>query len=746
MGELVDRVVRKNTNNESTLPLTISAQYGLVDQITYFNNRVASRDVSNYYLVLNGEFAYNKSTSDGYPFGAVKRLDLYEKGVLSTLYIVFAPKKEQQIDSDYLTVFFDTDRWHKGVAERAAEGARNHGLLNISAEDFFDIDLSVPKDIVEQKQIGAFIRQLDNLITLHQRECISFTARAGRRILTANKKRNTSSWEQRKLGEIGSVSMCRRIFKEQTSETGDIPFYKIGTFGADPDAFISRELFEEYKSKYPYPQKGDILISASGSIGRAVEFAGNNEYFQDSNIVWLNHDERLSNPFLKCFYSVVKWAGIEGSTIKRLYNDNILNTVICMPSVPEQKRIGLFFENLDNLITLHQRQPFLHSPPDISLIVQLAPPFYTFSWEQRKVGDLLIERNQQAPMSDEYPLMAFIANEGVAPKGERYDRSALVTDTVNKLYKKTEKGDFIYSSNNLETGSIGLNKYGKACISPVYSIFEPTGIADSDFLGRRLVRKDFINAMVKWRQGVIYGQWRIHESDFLKIEITVPSVEEQRKIGAYLDQLDNLITLHQRQPFLHSTPEISLTVQLIHPFYTSSWEQRKFEEIAVRSSVICSDDTLPRVEYEDIVSGTGRLNKDIYAKQSIKSGIAFHQGDVLYGKLRPYLQNWLLPTFDGLAVGDFWVLQPQNADSSFLYRLIQSRQFDEVANQSTGTKMPRADWKLVSKTVFSIPSNISEQAAIGTYFTALDSLITLHQRELEKLQNIKKSMLEKMFV
>ena len=170
LGELVDRVVRKNTNNESTLPLTISAQYGLVDQITYFNNRVASRDVSNYYLVLNGEFAYNKSTSDGYPFGAVKRLDLYEKGVLSTLYIVFAPKREQQIDSDYLTVFFDTDRWHKGVAERAAEGARNHGLLNISAEDFFDIDLSVPKDIVEQEQIGGFFKQLDNLITLHQRE------------------------------------------------------------------------------------------------------------------------------------------------------------------------------------------------------------------------------------------------------------------------------------------------------------------------------------------------------------------------------------------------------------------------------------------------------------------------------------------------------------------------------------------------------------------------------------------------
>ena len=238
--------------------------------------------------------------------------------------------------------------------------------------------------------------------------------------------------------------------------------------------------------------------------------------------------------------------------------DEMLNYLMRFPSRDEQIKIAEFFRHLDNLITLHQRKFEKLTNVKKSMLEKMFPQNgssypeirfkgFTDPWEQRKVGDLLIERNQQAPMSDEYPLMAFIANEGVAPKGERYDRSALVTDTVNKLYKKTEKGDFIYSSNNLETGSIGLNKYGKACISPVYSIFEPTGIADSDFLGRRLVRKDFINAMVKWRQGVIYGQWRIHESDFLKIEITVPSVEEQRKIGAYLDQLDNLITLHQRE-------------------------------------------------------------------------------------------------------------------------------------------------------------------------------------------------------
>lgn len=170
LGDAFERVVRKNTNNESRLPLTISAQDGLVDQITYFNNRVASRDVSNYYLVYNGEFAYNKSTSDGYPFGAVKRLDWYEKGVLSTLYIVFALKHPEKDDSDFMTVFYDTDRWHRGVAERAAEGARNHGLLNISADDFFDIDTTMPEDKVEQEKIGRLLKKLDTLITLHQRK------------------------------------------------------------------------------------------------------------------------------------------------------------------------------------------------------------------------------------------------------------------------------------------------------------------------------------------------------------------------------------------------------------------------------------------------------------------------------------------------------------------------------------------------------------------------------------------------
>lgn len=163
---MVERVTRKNHNLISTLPLTISAQFGLVDQTTFFKKQVASKDVSGYYLLKNGEFAYNKSYSKDYPWGTIKRLDLYDRGVLSTLYILFKPVL---INSDFLVAYYETDYWHKEVAIRSAEGARNHGLLNITARDFFDTRLIIPENNIEQKKIGHLFEKLDKLITLHQR-------------------------------------------------------------------------------------------------------------------------------------------------------------------------------------------------------------------------------------------------------------------------------------------------------------------------------------------------------------------------------------------------------------------------------------------------------------------------------------------------------------------------------------------------------------------------------------------------
>ena len=170
LGDIVERITRKNENLESILPLTISAQYGLIDQNEFFDKRIASKDVSGYYLVRKGEFAYNKSTSSDAPWGAIKRLDRYESGVLSTLYIVFRILDEEKIDSDYLVTYYDTDLWHKEVQAIAAEGARNHGLLNIAPADFFETTVSMPQDIEEQRKIGAYFKNLDCLITLHQRK------------------------------------------------------------------------------------------------------------------------------------------------------------------------------------------------------------------------------------------------------------------------------------------------------------------------------------------------------------------------------------------------------------------------------------------------------------------------------------------------------------------------------------------------------------------------------------------------
>ena len=372
---------------------------------------------------------------------------------------------------------------------------------------------------------------------------------------------------------------------------------------------------------------------------------------------------------------------------------------------------------------------------------------FDFSWEQRKLGDI-----------------ADIVGGGTPSTGNQS-----YWDGDIDWYAPAEIADQIYAnSSQKKITGLGYENSSAKMLPPGTVLFTSrAGIGKTAILTRKGCTNQGFQSIVPHRGELDsyfifsrteelkrYGELVGAGSTFVEVSgkqmavmelMMPPTMREQQTIGGFFQQLDHLITLHQRKCALLFSP-FQAFISMMFTTSTFSWEQRKFEEIAVRSSVICSDVTLPRVEYEDIVSGTGRLNKDIYAKQSSKSGIVFHQGDVLYGKLRPYLQNWLLPTFDGLAVGDFWVLQPQNADSSFLYRLIQSRQFDEVANQSTGTKMPRADWKLVSKTVFSIPSSISEQAAIGTYFTALDSLITLHQRELEKLQNIKKSMLEKMFV
>ena len=562
------------------------------------------------------------------------------------------------------------------------------------------------------------------------------------------------SWEQRKLGDIGKArSGVGFPDADQGGVTG-VPFFKVSDMNLDGNEnemivannYVTAEQIADHRWS-PITELPAIFFAKVGAAvmlnrKRLCRFP----FLLDNNtMAYSLSPTKWDADFAKALFGTVDLTSLVQVGALPSYNAGDVESMgIYLPSLFEQEQIGAFFKLLDNLITLHQRKyANLCSPSQV--VFSLLFVTSTFSWEQRKVGDLLIERNQQAPMSDEYPLMAFIANEGVAPKGERYDRSALVTDTVNKLYKKTEKGDFIYSSNNLETGSIGLNKYGKACISPVYSIFEPTGIADSDFLGRRLVRKDFINAMVKWRQGVIYGQWRIHESDFLKIEITVPSVEEQRKIGTYLDQLDHLITLHQRECISFTGRADRLILTANKKRTTSSWEQRKLGELVdrvVRKNTN-NESTLPLT----ISAQYGLVDQITYfnnrvASRDVSNYYLVLNGEFAYNKSTsdgyPFGAVKRLDLYEKGVLSTLYIVfapkKEQQIDSDYLTVFFDTDRWHKgVAERAAEGARNHGLLNISAEDFFdidlSVPKDIVEQKQIGAFIRQLDNLITLHQRK-----------------
>lgn len=346
--DLVDRVTRKNQDLVSELPLTISAQYGLIDQNEFFDKRVASKDVSGYYLIENGEFAYNKSTSTDAPWGAIKRLDRYKNGVLSTLYIVFGIKENNPVDSDFLVSYYSTNLWHKGIHEIAAEGARNHGLLNIAPADFFETKLMIPQDIEEQKKIGKYFEELERLITLHHRKYMKYA------------DLSVFDWEQRKFADFTWDAGKRN------KEDLDLEPYAI----TNEHGFIrQRDAHDDFgymkdtdRKAYNIVQPNSFAYNPArinvGSIGyyKGVEnviVSSLYEVFQTDNYVndrflwhWLKSDE-----FPRWIEKLQ-----EGSVRLYFYYDKLCECQLYMPSLEEQEKIATFLDDLDHLITLHHRK------------------------------------------------------------------------------------------------------------------------------------------------------------------------------------------------------------------------------------------------------------------------------------------------------------------------------------------------------------------------------------------------------
>ena len=401
-------------------------------------------------------------------------------------------------------------------------------------------------------------------------------------------------------------------------------------------------------------------------------------------------------------------------------------------------------------------------------VPKLRFPGFTEDWEQRKLSDILVERNEQQVETNEYPLMSFVQGHGVIPKGERYDRSFLVLDQ-SKKYKRTELGDFIYSSNNLETGSIGINKTGKAVISPVYSIFYGVSIGDSQFIGIMSLLPRFIAKMIRFRQGVVYGQWRIHEKDFLDISILIPSEAERTKITKLILSIEELITLHQRKLNNLKLKKKALLQKLFpkneerypelrFPGFTDAWEQRKLDDIAKIKTGGGTPKTtnleywsgdIPWIQSSDLVEGdvvhvnikkfiNNNALKNSAAKLISRDSIALVTR-VGVGKVAVINQDFTTSQ-DFLSLSGF-----DGNDIKFIaYQLFRLMQENAKVLQGTSIKgITKTD--LIEQSI-AIPNSIKEQSLIANILSQTDSIITLHQRKLDHLQLQKKALLQQMFV
>ena len=360
-------------NLESRLPLTISAQDGLISQTEFFDKQVASKNISGYYLIENGEFAYNKSYSNGYPWGAIKRLDKYKNGVLSTLYIVFKPI---DVDSQFLVSYFDTTFWHSEIAEIAVEGARNHGLLNIPVMDFFRIKIKIPKSKEEQTQIGNFFKQLDDTIALHQRELEKFKILKTSYLehiflgkVSLFTAKNTITWEQRKLGEFG-ISTSGTSLENEFLDSGKYKVISIGSYSENSiytDQGIRVNKTNKTESKIL--RKNDLTMilndkTASGNIiGRVLLIDADESYVYNQRTQRIETDQSKFVP--EFLYQLLNANNIrkkiilaaQGNTQIYVNWSSIRNISYLVPkSKEEQTQIGNFFKQLDDTIALHQKE------------------------------------------------------------------------------------------------------------------------------------------------------------------------------------------------------------------------------------------------------------------------------------------------------------------------------------------------------------------------------------------------------
>ena len=374
-------------------------------------------------------------------------------------------------------------------------------------------------------------------------------------------------WEEISLGSVGKVSMCKRIMKEETKPNGDVPFYKIGTFGKQADAYISREVFENYKSSYSYPKKGDILISAAGTIGRLVVFDGEEAYFQDSNIVWIDNDENLiKNDFLFHCYNNVKWT-TDDNTIPRLYNDNLRGMKIFITSVTEQSRIADCLSSVDELITAGVQKLDALKEHKKGLMQGLFPavgetapklrfPGFEGEWEEKTIQELIDSKiiighldgnhGELYPRSDEFSErgIPYISANDFASGSVDFAKCKYLPEDRAKLFKKgvAKNGDILFA-HNATVGPVTKLKtnFDFVILSTTATYFRCDNLyLVNDFLQFLLSSPKFVEQYTRVMKQSTRNQVPITTQR--KFQLDLPKPEEQSRIADCLSSLDELIS------------------------------------------------------------------------------------------------------------------------------------------------------------------------------------------------------------
>ena len=336
--------------------------------------------------------------------------------------------------------------------------------------------------------------------------------------------------------------MCKRIFANQTSEQGDVPFFKIGTIGGTPDAYITRDLFEEYKAKYNYPHEGEVMITCAGTVGKTIVFDGEDAYFQDSNIVWLSNPKQLYiNSFLNYVLSRVNWNKLNSTTITRIYNDNLRELVINYPSIKEQEKIVALLSLLDRRIAIQNKViedlKKLKTALEERMLGQC-------QGKQVRLRDILIERVEKSRINNQYEVLSSTVS-GIYSQREYFNKEIASAD--NTGYKAIHRGDVVLSPQNLWMGNINYNdRFEIGIVSPSYKVFSIDEKFDKGYIAFLLkTRKALWAYSLVSEQGASIVRRNLNYESFLEISFVIPYLKDQQATARRLSAFQQKQTMEE---------------------------------------------------------------------------------------------------------------------------------------------------------------------------------------------------------